>query len=71
MYLPQLKLPYQTYHFEIVSFSILERSLYILLTTGIFTRVEYLRINKFYHRNFRISQLIPWLFLPTQLFIIA
>ena len=40
-------LSYQTYHFEIVSFSTLERSLFILFTTGIFTTVGYLRINKF------------------------
>ena len=40
----------------------IERSVFI--TTGIFTRVDYLRINKSYHRNFRILQLIPWLFLP-------
>ena len=40
-------LSYQTYHFEIVSFSTLERSLIISFTTGIFTRVDYLRINKF------------------------
>ena len=30
---------------------------------GTLTRVDYL--NKSYHRNFRIAQLIPWLFLPT------
>ena len=36
---------------------------------GIFTRVDYL--TKSFHRNFRIGQLIPWLFLPTQFFIIA
>ena len=39
-------LSYQTYHFEIVSFSTLERSLIISFTTGIFTRVDYLKINK-------------------------
>ena len=38
----KFRLSYQTYHFEIVSFSTLERSLFIL-----FTRVGYLRINKF------------------------
>ena len=38
---------YQTYHFEIVSFSTHERGLFILFTTGISTRVGYLRINKF------------------------
>ena len=43
----KFQLSYQTYHFEIVSFSTLERSLIILFTTGIFTRVGYLRINKF------------------------
>ena len=43
----KLRLSYQTYHFEIVSFSTLERSLFILFTTGKFTRVGYLRINKF------------------------
>ena len=40
------RLPYQTHHFEIVSFSTLERSLFISFTTGIFTGVGYLRINK-------------------------
>ena len=40
------RLSYQTYHFEIVSFSTFERSLSISFTTGIFTRVGYLRINK-------------------------
>ena len=67
----KLPLSYQTYHFEIVSFSMLGRSLIISFTTGIFTRVDYLRINLTYHRNFRISQLIPWLFLPGQFFIIV
>ena len=43
----KFRLSYQTYHFEIVSFSTLERSLFPLFTTGIFTRVGYLRINKF------------------------
>ena len=39
----------------------------IITTTGTFTRVKYFsnKINKSYHRNFRIAQLIPWLFLPT------
>ena len=41
------RLSYQIYHFEIVSFSTLERSLFILFTTSIVTRVGYLRINKF------------------------
>ena len=40
-------LSYQTYHFEIVPFSTFERSLFIPFTTGKFTRVDYLRINKF------------------------
>ena len=43
----KFRLSYQTYHFEIVSFSTLERSLFILCITGIFTTVGYLRINKF------------------------
>ena len=43
----KFRLSYQTYHFEIVSFPTLEMSLFILFTTGIFTRVGYLRINKF------------------------
>ena len=43
----KFQLSYQTYHFEIVSFSTFERSLFISFTTGIFTRVDYLRINKF------------------------
>ena len=43
----KFRLSYQTHHFEIVSFPTLERSLFILFTTGIFTRVGYLRINKF------------------------
>ena len=42
----KFRLSYQTYHFEIVSFSTSERSLSILFTTDIFTRVDYLRINK-------------------------
>ena len=42
----KFRLSYQTYHFEIVSFSTFERSLSISFTTGIFTRVGYLRINK-------------------------
>ena len=66
----KFQLSYQTYHFEIVSFSTLERSLIISLTTGIFTRVDYLRIDKFNHRNFRILQLIPWLFILGCFFII-
>ena len=43
----KFRLSYQTYHFEIVSFSTLERSLSISFTTGIFTTVSHLRINKF------------------------
>ena len=42
----KFRLSYQTYHFEIVSFSMFERSLSLSFTTGIFTRVDYLRINK-------------------------
>ena len=42
----KFRLSYQTYHFEIVSFSTLERNLSISFTTGIFTRVGYLIINK-------------------------
>ena len=42
-----------------------------VIIAGTFTRVDYLRINKSYHRNFRIAQLIPWLFLPTRFFIIT
>ena len=42
----KFQLSYQTYHFEIVSFSTSERSLSLSFTTGIFTRVDYLRINK-------------------------
>ena len=37
----KFRLSYQTHHFEIVSFSTLERSLFILFTTGISTRVGY------------------------------
>ena len=43
----KFRLSSQTHHFEIVSFSTLERSLFLLSTTSIFTRVGYLRINKF------------------------
>ena len=42
----KFRLSYQTYHFEIVPFSTIERSASILVTTGIFTRVDYLRINE-------------------------
>ena len=41
----KFQLSYQTYHFEIVSFSTFE-SLSISFTTDIFTRVDYLRINE-------------------------
>ena len=41
----KFRLSYQIYHFEIVYFSTLERSLSISFTTGIFTTVVYLRIN--------------------------
>ena len=48
-------LDYLTNHIslKLSSFLRIERSAFI--TTGTFTRVDYLRINKFYHRNFRIS----------------
>ena len=39
-------LSYQTYHFEIVPFSMIERSASILFTTGKFIRVDYLRIKE-------------------------
>ena len=42
----KFRLSYPTYHFEMVSFSMFERSLSISFTTGIFTRVDYLRIKK-------------------------
>ena len=42
----QFQLSYQIYHFEIVPFSTIERNVSILFTTGIFTRVDYLRINE-------------------------
>ena len=42
----KFRLSYETYHFEIASFSTSERSLSTSFTTGIFTRVDYLRINK-------------------------
>ena len=59
-------LDYLTNHrsMKLSSFLQIERNIFII--TGIFTRVDYIRINKSYHRNFRISQLIPWSFLPTQ-----
>ena len=42
----KFRLSYQIHHFEIVSFLTLERSLFLLFTTGTFTRVGYPRINK-------------------------
>ena len=42
----KFQLSYQTYHFEIVPFSMIERSISILFTTGKFTRVDYLRIKE-------------------------
>ena len=42
--LTKFRLSDQTYHFEIVPFSMIERSVSILFTTGKFTRVDYLRI---------------------------
>ena len=42
----KFQLSYQTYHFEIVSFSTIERSLSISFTIGTFTRADYQRINK-------------------------
>ena len=44
--LTKFRLSYQTYHFEIVPFSMNERSISILFTTGKFTRVDYLRIKE-------------------------
>ena len=44
----EFRLSYQTYHFETVPFSTIERSTSILFTTGIFTKVDYLRINGLY-----------------------
>ena len=60
-----MDLDYLTNHssMKLSSFLQIERNVFI--TTGILTRVDYLRINESYHRNFRILQLIPWLFLPT------
>ena len=37
----------KTYHFETIPFITIERSLSISFTTGIFTRIDHLRINKF------------------------
>ena len=64
-------LDYLTNHSSMKLSSFLQIQRNIFTTTGIFTRVEYLRINESYHRNFRISQLIPWSFLPTRFFIIT
>ena len=82
--LTDLNYSYQSYHFETIPFtltnhssmklsSILQVEKSIITTTGTFTRVKLSlnKINKSYHRNFRIVQLIPWLFLPTQFFIIT
>ena len=76
--LTDLNYSYQSYHFETIPFiltnhssiklsSILQMEKSIITTTGTFTRVKLSlnKINKSYHRNFRIAQLIPWLFLPT------
>ena len=37
----------KTYHFETIPFITIERSIFISFTTGIFTKIDYLRINKF------------------------
>ena len=37
----------KTYHFETIPFITIEKSLSISFTTGIFTRIDHLRINKF------------------------
>ena len=58
----KFRLSYQTYHFEIVSFSTFERSLSISVTTGIFTRVDCQRINKLdlpqKFQNFAIDSMV-------------
>ena len=41
----KFQLSYQIYHFEIVPFSTIERSVSISFNTGIF-RIDYLRINE-------------------------
>ena len=46
---------------KLSSFLLTERDEVTIAST--LTRVDYL--NKSYHRNFRIAQLIPWLFLST------
>ena len=66
-----MDLDYLTNHSSMKLSFFLQIERNVFTTTGIFTRVEYLRIIESYHRNFRILQLIPWLFLPTQFFIIA
>ena len=63
-------LDFLTNHISLKLSSFLQNESSAFITTGTFTRVDYLRINKSYHRNFRILQ-IPWFFLPTQFFIIA
>ena len=70
--LTDLNYSYQSYHFETIPFiltnhssmklsSILQLEKSIITTTGTYTRVKLFlnKINKFYHRNFRITQLIP------------
>ena len=37
----------KTYHFETIPFITIERRLSVSFTTGIFTRIDHLRINKF------------------------
>ena len=56
-----------TNHSSIKLSSILRMEKSIITTTGTFTRVKLSsnKINKSYHRNFRIVQLIPGLFLPS------
>ena len=78
--LTDLNYSYLSYYFETIPFtltnhssmkssSILQMEKSMITTTGTFTRVKLSlnKINKSYHRhrNFRIAQLIPWLFLPT------
>ena len=56
---------------KLSSFMQIERN--EVTTAGTFTRVKLSlnKINKSYHRNFRIVQVIPRLFLPTRFFIIV
>ena len=70
--LTDLNYSYPSYHFETIPFiltnhSSMQMEKSIITTTGTFTRVKLSlnKINKSYHRNLRIAQLIPWLFLPT------